>query len=177
MAENSAISWMRASTQADLERGIGAHLETPAAVRGLSLEPLLGPIDLRTAFGGIKCELPDGTVDGYMMPSLIFHKPVFGWAIVGCESGPKRRLSANEIDSHFFKASYLEKRWVSWLRDIIDQCDAAGVPVFVKQVPIANGGKIGWRVSKDPSEWPEWARRREYPKGADGDDKKRIRDS
>lgn len=29
--------------------------------------------------------------------------------------------------------------------------------VFVKQIP------FGDRVSRDPSEWPPWARRREYP--------------
>jgi hypothetical protein len=53
------------------------------------------------------------------------------------------------------------ERWMSWLRDIITQCDAAGVPVHVKQIPIANGSAVGWRVSKDPSEWPEWARRQD----------------
>ena len=132
MAENSAINWMRASTQADLERGIADHLAPPAAVRGLSLEPLLGPIDLGP--------------DGYFM---LEGAHCLNWVIVGCESGPERRLSANEIDSHFYKASYLVERWMSWLRSIIDQCDAAGVLVFVKQIPVADESTVGWRVSKD----------------------------
>lgn len=38
----------------------------------------------------------------------------------------------------------------------VDQCDAAVVPVFVKQMD------LGKRVSHDPAEWPEWARRQEW---------------
>ena len=115
---------------------------TLAAVRGLSLEPLLGPIDLGP--------------NGYFM---LEGAHCLNLVIVGCESGPKRRLSLPDMD-HGNKA-YMVSRWMGWLHTIIQQCDAAAVPVFVKQIPISNS--ISWRVSKDPSEWPEWARRREYP--------------
>ena len=38
------------------------------------------------------------------------------WAIIGCESGPGRRPTRLE-----------------WVRDLVAQCRAAGVPVFIKQ--------------------------------------------
>ncbi|KKL91873.1 hypothetical protein LCGC14_1890260, partial [marine sediment metagenome] len=41
---------------------------------------------------------------------------------------------------------------------LIDQADAAGLLVFVKQMDI-NG-----KVSRNPAEWPESLRRREMPK-------------
>jgi len=46
---------------------------------------------------------------------------------------------------------------IEWMKDIVNQCDAAGVPVFVKQVSI-NG-----KVSKKMSEWPQELQRQEYP--------------
>lgn len=63
----------------------------PAAVRFLSIEPLLGPI-------------PSLPLDG------------IDWVIVGGESGPRRRKVRPE-----------------WVREIRDQCVAAGVPFFFKQ--------------------------------------------
>ena len=44
-----------------------------------------------------------------------------------------------------------------WVRGIVEQCQAAHVPVFVKQMEI-NG-----KVSHKPEEWPEWGRVQEYP--------------
>jgi protein gp37 len=46
---------------------------------------------------------------------------------------------------------------LKWVRDIIWQCDNAGVPVFVKQL------QIGGKLSTDMTEWPEDLRRRELP--------------
>ena len=63
------------------------------------------------------------------------------WVICGPETGPHRRPCKPE-----------------WIENIIEQCDAAKVPVFVKAFPFGN------RISHDRAEWPEWARRREYPK-------------
>lgn len=55
---------------------IPSLLDTPAAVRFLSCEPLLGPVRLHTSLMvGIACEPPDG----------------IGWVIVGGESGPGHR--------------------------------------------------------------------------------------
>ena len=83
-------------------------LNTPAAVRFLSCEPLLGPIDL-TAIKRTKTE-------GYMRP-LDGRFRTLDWIIVGGESGPRARLCN-----------------LAWMRDIIKQCHAASVPVFIKQL-------------------------------------------
>ena len=120
-----------ASTQADLERVTRDLLATPAAVRFLSLEPLLEGVDLESAWTA--CPITDGR-----------RNPLVDWVIIGCESGPKRRPCKLE-----------------WVRSIVEQCKAAGVSVFCKQLDLDG------RVSKDMDEWPEWARVREFPEGVD----------
>jgi protein gp37 len=85
------------------------HLQkVPAAVRFLSLEPLLGPI-------------PNLVLDGIQ------------WVIVGGESGPHHRPADP-----------------AWVRDIRDQCVAAGIPFFFKQwggrTPKAGGRFLDGRV-------------------------------
>ena len=84
-------------------------LAIPAAVRFLSCEPLLEPVDLLySAFNGS---------DSFgSMPGI-------DWVIAGCESGPGRRACEPE-----------------WLRGLRDQCAAADVPFFLKQMEI--GGKV-----------------------------------
>lgn len=87
-------------------------LETPAAVRFVSAEPLLGAVDLATYLdpAAAPCGETDATLD---------------WVIVGAESGH----GARPID-------------VDWARAIRDQCVAAGVPFFLKQFADARGHKI-----------------------------------
>lgn len=94
-------------------------LATPAAVRFLSIEPLLGPVDL----GGWlhpRSHLTDGSWHDGCHPCEI--RRVHGgtgmvdWVIVGGESGPGARPMHPQ-----------------WARDIRDQCVAAGVPYFFKQ--------------------------------------------
>ncbi|MFT4038357.1 MAG: phage Gp37/Gp68 family protein [Thermomicrobiales bacterium] len=81
-------------------------VRTPAAVRFLSCEPLIGPLDLTPwlweAAG----------------PAWAGHNPSpdLGWVIVGGESGPDYR----PLD-------------IDWARSLRDQCVAAGVPYFFKQ--------------------------------------------
>jgi protein gp37 len=85
---------------------IPALLDTPAAVRFLSCEPLLGPVNLS------KWLLwPDGSI-------RISDGPVGGidWAIVGGESGPGARPMHPD-----------------WARSLRDQCVNAGVPFLHKQ--------------------------------------------
>jgi len=57
--------------------------------------------------------------------------PKLDWVIFGGESGPNAR----------------ECR-VEWVRDIVRQCQKAGVPVFVKQL----GARV---VEREPSVWPK----------------------
>jgi protein gp37 len=80
-------------------------LATPAAVRWVSAEPLLGPVLIDT----LLCEMPEDE-DGapYLGP--------IDWVVVGGESGPKAR-----------------PMHLSWARDLRDQCAEAGVPFLFKQ--------------------------------------------
>jgi protein gp37 len=92
---------------------IPALLDTPAVVRFLSAEPLLGPIDLTRWLAG-RCRYCDGIViddtDGRCTGGDI------GWVIVGGESGSGARPMHPE-----------------WARNLRDQCVAAGVPFLFKQ--------------------------------------------
>ena len=98
--------WLGVSVedQARADERIPHVLRTPAAVRFLSVEPMLGPVDL--GLMDMFVDLDDGT-----------QTPGIGWVIVGGESGPNARPCA-----------------VSWIRSIVEQCKASGVPCFVKQM-------------------------------------------
>ncbi|HKI18217.1 MAG TPA: phage Gp37/Gp68 family protein [Isosphaeraceae bacterium] len=99
-------------------------LRTPAAVRFLSVEPMLGPVDLeRSVPCGYYCDPEVGHVDHY--PSLIG----IDWVIVGGESGPGHRPMN-----------------LDWARSIRDQCRAAGVPFFFKQ---GSGPRPGMHAELD----------------------------
>jgi len=91
-------------------------LRCPAAVRFLSAEPLLGAIDLgRACSCGYYCDESVGHVDHpFWTPG---HATPIHWVIAGGESGPGSRPCELE-----------------WLRSIRDQCAAAGVPFFLKQL-------------------------------------------
>ncbi len=117
-------------------------LQTPAARRFVSIEPCLELPDIAPY---LRCE---GC--GYSRADMRFHgdhrlckhpTPVLDQVIVGCESGPRRR-----------------PMHLDWARSVVEQCKAAEVPCFVKQLSI-NG-----RVSKDPADWPEELRGREAGK-------------
>ncbi len=109
-------------------------LQTPAAVRFISAEPLLGRVDLsgfvpkrqpwkpyvECRHGYDACPICDSN------PA-----PALDWVIVGGESGP----GARPFD-------------VRWARSIVEQCRNADVPVFVKQL----GSNC--RAYFDHREWP-----------------------
>lgn len=97
--------------QADLR--IPALLDTPAAVRWISAEPLLGPVDL-TNVAGVDALEPDwmgGPGGGTGAPH-----PLLDWVVVGGESGPGARPMHPD-----------------WARTLRDQCVSAGIPYFFKQ--------------------------------------------
>lgn len=128
-------------------------LQTPAAVRFLSCEPLLSPVDLSPWF-------PLHKVDGAweMVPGL--QRLVPDLVIVGGESGPRARPCD-----------------LGWLRSIVEQCKAAGVPCFVKQLgrdvrdtqaptledAVLSVISIKHPKGSNPSEWPKDLRVREWP--------------
>jgi protein gp37 len=110
--------WLGATivNQEEADRDIPKLLATPARVRFLSMEPLLGPVDLRRLDGG---SVTGRNAHGVTIDSLrvgIFNRPRIDWIIVGGESGPKARPMHPD-----------------WARSLRDQCAAADVPFLFKQ--------------------------------------------
>ncbi len=175
--------------QEQADKRIPILLNTPAKVRFLSVEPLLGPVDISKHLR--KCEQCGGAGEykvKHANGSATFVCPCHGssntitWVIIGGESGPKARPCD-----------------LAWIRSIVKQCKAAGVPCFVKQlgskpydsdaakeVPGANDHVDPNNVTVadvfafemimesmavclkdshggDPSEWPEDLRVHEFP--------------
>jgi len=111
-------------------------VRTPAAVRFLSCEPLIGPLDLAhwlpvptddsTPYWGADCDETGCqapatfTRPGRQFPTMIrecrAHVERVDWVIVGGESGRDARPMHPD-----------------WARDLRDQCVEAGVPFFFKQ--------------------------------------------
>ncbi len=85
-------------------------LDTPAAVRFISAEPLLGELSIPSYLRGTPAHR---AIAGY---AGLADEPGVDWVIAGCESG----AGARPCD-------------VAWLRSLRDQCAAAGVPYFLKQ--------------------------------------------
>ncbi len=131
-------------------------LETPAAIRWLSCEPLLEKVDLTFVENdGYKLNCLTGTQKDMGRPCEDAQNKI-DWVIVGGESGN----GARDCEVH-------------WIRKLVKQCQSAKVPVFVKQLgskpyvrdlivsgylPISNkkGGNI--------EEFPTDLQIREYPK-------------
>ena len=140
--------WLGVSVenQAMADERIPLLLSTPAAVRFISAEPLLGPINL-WPYVCTRSSVDDGITPMVGSPRL-------DWVIVGGESGSGARPCA-----------------VRWIRKVMQDCRPAGVPVFVKQL-----GRIPYwdrddttlylrdRKGGDPSEWPADLRVREMPR-------------
>lgn len=174
--------------QATADERIPELLKVKSACLGLSMEPLLEGVELVQRFA-------DGSSRNYLTgqfhnmkakgengnPDFTFstddpNLPKLGWAIVGGESGRKARPCD-----------------ITAVKSVVDQCRAAKVPIFVKQlgaVPVLDEKGIetgGWNsfgiacktnptvgagrlaldlVDKkggDPGEWPEQLRIREFP--------------
>jgi protein gp37 len=111
-------------------------LETPAAVRFLSCEPLLGPV-----------QFPLPCIGSRFWGDL-------HWVIVGGESGH----NARPCD-------------VQWIRDIVNQCKAAGAAAFVKQLgayPVSGSFAMALTDGHggNPEEWSPGLRVREFPRVA-----------
>ncbi len=123
--------WLGATicNQTEADRDIPRLLATPAAVRFVSIEPMMGPIDLQSMRGGTQwigghrgctgMHHGDGSRE---CPSELHHHHDercgrgLDWVIVGGESGPKARPMHPE-----------------WARSLRDQCAAAGVAFLFKQ--------------------------------------------
>jgi protein gp37 len=112
--------------QEEADKRIPILLQIPAAKRFVSVEPMLGPVDFSSNWHSY--------LDGWetIMSGNSGGMPIeqrketnsIDWVIVGSESGPGRRECKEE-----------------WVKDIINQCESAMVPVFVKQLH-RNGKKV-----------------------------------
>jgi len=160
--------WLGVSVedQKNADERIPLLLQTPAAVRFVSYEPALGPVEF---------DCGPGRSGPHRYFSVEVDHPEdqrLDWVIVGGESGPGARPFN-----------------IQWARDAIAQCQAAGVAVFVKQLGAAPfleysrsyrketpGLKLsiqqlevdttislGDRKGGDPAEWPSDLRVREFP--------------
>jgi len=172
--------WLGTSVenQAAADERIPHLLKCPAAVRFLSVEPLLGEVELVSVaddgLNSINALTGNRLVEGQCRDGA-----AVDWVIVGGESGAKARPCN-----------------VAWIRSVVQQCKTDGVPVFVKQlgarpciqmkdytdtVTYERGGGF-WPASgyakenawitrvKDAkgsnmAEWPEDLRVREWPRG------------
>ena len=69
------------------------------------------------------------------------------WVVVGCESGPNRRPCDPD-----------------WIRAVVFQCKALGIPCYVKQVPYYGRDSIRWRVERNVDKFPwQFFRVRQLP--------------
>ena len=126
-------------------------LKTPAAMRFVSYEPALGPVDFTSNTGGTRwiggqrgCAgtIPVGNDKG-RFEYRHFHddlcEPSLDWVIMGGETGPKARPMNPE-----------------WARKVRDDCAAAGVPFFFK----GSGG----RTKKEKTILLDGVKHHEFPK-------------
>lgn len=149
-------------------------LQIPAAVRFVSLEPMLGPVD----FESIPANLPAIKGPGYWdyfdalrglgrdpqwgLDSAEMRRksgtsgnfgddryPAIDWVILGSESGP----NARPFD-------------VDWARSVRDQCIAAQVPFFLKQMPLSRDYPLSKEIIKMPKlDGQPWAQFPEVNRG------------
>lgn len=99
-------------------------INTPAAIRWISMEPLLGPVDISKYNMFSYCPEENGTIDSGCRGckgdskgdcQAIIRSPI-DWVVVGGESGKDARPMHPE-----------------WARSLRDQCAAAKIPFFFKQ--------------------------------------------
>jgi protein gp37 len=113
--------WLGVSVenQAAADERIPLLLQTPAAVRFISAEPLLGPIDVSLFLRQVRMY---GVVEDQKLD----------WVICGGESGREARPMNPD-----------------WARSLRDQCADAGVAFFCKQMGSAYGPRKGADLPPD----------------------------
>ena len=112
--------WIGATicNQEEANRDVPKLLQIPAAKHFLSIEPMLGAIQMQQIWDDEVLLFPlvgEVTFEGRSEPMPLIYGGI-DWVIVGGESGPKARPMHPD-----------------WVRSLRDQCKAAGVPFFFKQ--------------------------------------------
>jgi len=115
-----------AENQEQADRRIPILIQIPVMKKFVSVEPMLGPIDLYTDKNNplLKCKKCGDS------------GKLIDWVICGCETGQKRRYTD-----------------INWIRNLHDQCQAAGVPFFLKQMEI--DGQVVKTPELDGRKWLE----------------------
>jgi protein gp37 len=116
-----------AENQTAADKRIPDLMRTPAAVRFVSVEPMLGPVDLTPWLN----ESPEDCNRMGVDPS-----DVIDWVIAGCEKPNKRQTD------------------IAWVRDLRDQCIDAGTRFFLKQMVI--NGRIIKMPELDGRVWDQY---------------------
>jgi protein gp37 len=165
MAKFPYIWWgVSVENQPTADERIPYLLRTPAAVRWVSYEPALAPINLQAVKDG------NNFID--TLGGIRSIRPCLDWVVCGGESGP----NAREFN-------------IEWARHLRETCLGARVPFFMKQLgnyPYSTRREDSpfwgqlcdenqttlqqWAMyfrgkHGDPAEWPEDLRVREYPEG------------
>jgi protein gp37 len=119
-----------AENQEEADKRIPILLSIPAAKHFISYEPALGALKIAPEF-----LYPMHSVS---QPGNIIHRETsaIDWLITGCESGPGAR-PAN----------------IDWFRSLRDQCVAANVPFFLKQMMV--DGKLVKMPLLDGQQWAQ----------------------
>lgn len=99
--------------QARADERIPILLQIPAAKRFISIEPMLGPVDLTALCYGTHDVLSGREFES--LSSMEDDLPKLDWVILGGETGPGARPMHPD-----------------WVRSIRDQCGTSGVPLFFK---------------------------------------------
>lgn len=125
-----------AEDQQRADERIPELLSTPAAVRFVSAEPLLGPIDLTRIVNAGEMFAPFNALGRWNLSVFAGSSNTgIDWVIGGGESGPGAR--AFHID---------------WARSLRNQCREAGVAFFLKQVGanLRERNDVGFDRANDP---------------------------
>jgi protein gp37 len=140
--------------QEEADRDIPKLLATPARVRFLSIEPMLGPVDLQGWLWQCCGNFAPGNNHGLLgqEPDHCCGNPEPGdvdWVIAGGESGAKARPLT-----------------VQWLHALVKQCRAAGVACHVKQL-----GHIvrDYGMASPGQHWPKGIVRQNRPRFTEED--------
>lgn len=145
--------------QPEADENIPILLSIPAVVRFLSIEPMLGKIDI-TQWLYLVAPSTAGPWRNWKGETvyhcagiggqMISHMPSgdIGQVIVGCESGPRRRPSPHE-----------------WIQSIVDQCRDAGVPCYVRQISEHPDGT--GKVLHNIEDFPSSLRVKQFPPQAE----------
>lgn len=113
----------------------------PAAVRGLSFEPMLGQVRMRALLD----------------PLCVERMPQIDWVIIGVESRGSR-VGRLDLTGH-----WKERTWLDVAEETVEACRELGVKCFVKQIP--HDGMVLHRHPDGawPDAWPQNLRVQDLP--------------